>query len=251
MTMTNLCSRSVQALAALGALLLGGCGALKYGDFPAAKPRDPIPNPLPALDDITVARVATPEEFGDRAWTELLEAALLAVDGIDRVHRIERPATNGGGESKRDMPALDPSSRGLLAVRVLSFDPYYPPVAHVEVDFFMARGAYEEDRSVVELERLGSAPHRATQTERTPWIRFQKVFSVADPGVAERLRRFARSQGDEKRGTTPVDRMVLISDRFMDFVMHETVRECFARIETKEVESNGFLGQLFARSAQE
>ena len=68
--------------------------------------------------------------------------------------------------------------------------------------------------------------------------------------LAKRLKRFAKSQGDQDRGMDAEDRVSRIPDRFIDFVFHETLKECFARIGTKEKETDGFLRKLFAGSSE-
>ena len=52
--------------------------------------------------------------------------------------------------------------------------------------------------------------------------------------------------------STPVVTLVVEPGRyrFMDFVMYETLTECFARIGTKETETDGFLRKFLAGSAQ-
>ncbi len=45
-------------------------------------------------------------------------------------------------------------------------------------------------------------------------------------------------------GFEPIDRILRISDRFIDFVVYETVKECFYRIDSSERESDGFLRKL-------
>ena len=77
-----------------------------------------------------------------------------------------------------------------------------------------------------------------------PWISFQLHLRADDPDVARKLARYARSQGDHDRGFDQSDRILRISDRFIDFGAFETVRECFNRINSTEEESDGWLQQL-------
>ena len=127
---------------------------------------------------------------------------------------------------------------------MLEFDPYYPPAALVEVNFYLPPEATGTGYDPLTLDRMGTAPGSSQATDQGPWLRFQRRYSADDSGVMESIRSYAASAGDTERGFDPVDRIVRISDRFMDFVLYETLKECFSRIDTKEEESDGFLGKL-------
>ncbi len=228
-------------------LALSGCGRLKYWDFHHSSLLPPIENPLPALHDISIAPVEAPADFAESEWSSHLEQALLEVEGVTMVRRV---AALGTDRRVDGIPRLENGSQALLHLAVLSFDPYYPPTAHIEVDFYVPRHLVEEDRSVLEMDRHGSPPHRSDAAKREPWIRFQRVFDAQDPEVARALSKFARCQGDWDRGLGEEDRVLRVSDRFIDFVCYETLKSCFARITTKEKESDGFLGKLLVGSAE-
>lgn len=239
------CGRIV--LCALVALSAAGCGRLKYWDYHNAPLLPAVDNPLPTLHAISITPVIAPEAAADCDWSARLEEALLKVEGVTTVRRVEAASSAGAQEG---LPRLENGSQALLQFKVLAFDPYYPPSARVEVDFFVPRYLKEEDGSVLDMDRHGSPPRAARESRREPWIRFQRVFDAQDPGVARSLSDFARRQGDWDRGLGDEDRVLRVSDRFVDFVCYETLKSCFARITTKEKESDGFLRKLLAGSAE-
>ena len=241
--------RLAASLLALTALAVSapGCGALKFWDFHAAPNLPRIDNPFPALQQIAVTPVAAPSEvYSGEDWTQVLERAVLIVDGITQVRRVAALAPDDD-----ELPELPAGSQGLLEIHVRAFDPFYPPRAHVEVNFYVPqslRGGNGD--GLIELERRGSPLGKRGGEPRKPWLRFERVYDASDARVARRLRRYARSQSDWDRGMKPEERVTRVAERYLEFVFYETLRECFMGLEAKEEESDGFLRKLLARAAE-
>ena len=207
----------------------------------------PVENPLGSLTGVSLAPVSVPSEYADRKWTEQLRGALLRVDNLDNVPLVPWSMAD---RKSRKLPELGADSQALLHLTVIEFDPYYPPSATVEVDFYIGHQALAPEMSIIEMERHGRPLGAKKQGPRSPWIRFQRVVNLTDPKVARRLARYAEAQGDNDRGLAGVDRVARVSDRYMDFVLHDTVQECFARISNKEKETDGSLRKLLAGSVE-
>ena len=204
---------------------------------------DPIRNPVPGLIAVSVLPVHADSLDNSASWIQALESNLLRVEGMQTV-RVATPP------SKRLLTGPDPKlsvvegTQGLIELKVRGFDPYYPPSAQVEVNVYFPGQTQQKQDSVLQLERMGVATQTSGRKTLKARLSFQLDIRADDPQVAERLKHYARCQGDGDRGFSPTDRILRISDRFIDFVVYETVKECFYRIDSSERESDGFLRKL-------
>ena len=224
-------NRSLFLTASLVLLPLCGCTAIR-------KPLEPVHNPVDALQEVMLIPVGAENADSSQQWTRQLQQALLKVEGIQRVQSLPPSAADN------PTALLRSANRCLLEVNVLDFDAYYPPYAVVEVNFYVPPQAHSAAWDPLQMERMGRAKGSVQQSDRGPWLRFQKRYGADDMKVMQALTRYAMSSGDDSRGLDPVDRVIQISDRFVDFVFYETLKECFSRLDRKEEESNGFLGEL-------
>jgi hypothetical protein len=201
--------------------------------FPGYTPDlEPITNVVPSLTGVSVVPVRAQNPEASGVWTQAIANNLLRVDGIDSV----RFTTGAEPEvfAPARAPRPEPGTQGVFALEIRAFNPYYPPSAQVEVSFYRSPGSTPANRDAIFLERRGTAQVSPTRGSTTPWLRFQLSLRADDPKTMRLLKRYARSQGDADRGFDKLDRIVRISNRFIDFVVHETIRECFQRLETKE-----------------
>ncbi|MFQ5654434.1 MAG: hypothetical protein ACE5GW_06855 [Planctomycetota bacterium] len=205
-------------------LLTAGCSLLPWH----TRALPPIGNPIRGLEEIVLMPVEATEAEASDTWTQSLRGALLEVNGIDRVSLAA--AIGPGEEPSRPLDALGKGAGGVLRVKVLDFDPYYPPSAHVEVSLFVPPRSHGTEREILTLERRGNAMEAVVASPRKPWIRFQRWIRSDDPRVMKDLERYARARVDRDRGFGDTDRILRISGRFIDFVAHEILKECFRRI---------------------
>lgn len=212
--------------------LLCGCSMIQKWFEPPVLPE--IANPVGKLEEIAIVPVAASSEEASLLWTELLRGELLRVRGLDRVRVIDP------GDEIRDpleLPQLPDSVQGLLEINVLRFDPYYPPVAHVEVNLYAPPGSSYTAGSkggadaIMQLDRQGKDAERRTDGPRGPWVRFQKMFEADDPRIQRAIHEYAAVLDDNDRGISSVDRVTRISDEFAAFVVYETLKECFHRLD--------------------
>lgn len=197
----------------LAMLCFAGCAAVPM-------PLAPIANPIPTLDEVSIVPVAARDLDESENWTRHLQSALLRVDGVDRI-ALRPPLDSDGAPSLAGHQAV-------LAIDVIEFDAYIPS-ASLEVALYVPNtsGAWDP----LTMDRQGAAPvNDRFRTGTGPWIRFQKRYSVEDAEVMNALRRYALSLGDTDRGFTPEESVLKISDRFIDFVLYEALKDCFERI---------------------
>ncbi|MGE3165025.1 MAG: hypothetical protein AB7O52_08970 [Planctomycetota bacterium] len=213
-------------------LALSASGCAFVNSF-FAPPRLPtIANPIAELDEIAIVPVAAEDAASSSAWTEHLRGELLRVQGVERVRVV---APDQVRMQAGQLPELPDSARGLLRIDVLRFDPYYPPRAHLEIDFYAPPSfAGTSGRDVLALDRQGGDPVAAGSRRREPRLRFQSVLRADDPAVVRAIEQYAAAQRDDDRGLNAVDRVTRVSDRFMAFVVYETLKECFSRLDDGE-----------------
>lgn len=216
--------------AGLACTILGGCSLVRSWFTPTTLPE--IHNPITELDEIAIVPVAASDAGASATWTEHLRGELLRVQGVDRVRLVNADSSM---TNPRSLPTLPDSARGLLQIDVLRFDPYYPPVAHLEINFYAPPSfAGSSGRDVLTLDRQGNDSIAVGSRRREPWLRFETVFRADDPTVVRAIEKYASAQHDEDRGLSAVDRITRISDRFKAFVIYETLKECFARLDSAE-----------------
>lgn len=209
---------------ALAALTLPGCSLIRSW-FPP-RPLPPIASHVAGLAEIAIVPVAAASADDSLRWTEHLERQLLCIDGIERVRLV----TPEQVRARTGNPPELGSAQGLLSVAVLRYDPFYPPSAHLEIALYAPDRQPAPDRTLLALERNGHA-NGEESTQRSPWVRFQTVIRADDAAVNRRLLAHARAQADEDRGLDGFDRLTRISDRFIDFALHEALARTFGRIE--------------------
>lgn len=216
--------RTTLLLSPLLVCALSGCSLIQQWWHPTI---EPIENPGAPLRDVAILPVSASNAELGFTWTQLLRGQLLRVEGVDQVRVVDpRSLSDANGSG----PELPQGSQGLLHIKVLRFDPYYPPLAHLEVSFFAPQNA-TQDRSILTLDRNGTDAAHSGPVHNEPWVRFQTVYSADDPDVARSMESYAHAQGDNDRGLDSVDRIARVTDRYIDFVLYETLEECFGRIQ--------------------
>ncbi len=169
-------------------------------------------------------------------WTSKLQKALLHVDGLQMVQLVSGTDKSMMSSSQNTMNQssgmqIPNGSQGILRFKVLDFDPYYPPTAHVQVELYLPGGVQKKkENKLLQLDRQGmgvsSSQHDASPSQ---WIRFQKVYKADDPKVAYAIQSYSLSQGDKDRGLSTTDRIVKVSDRYIEFVLYQSLRDAFAQ----------------------
>ncbi|MEM7166965.1 MAG: hypothetical protein AAF581_15990 [Planctomycetota bacterium] len=219
--------RTRLALLCLGLVpLLSGCKLYYAVHEHFTRPRafEAIAAPHDAFDEVAIVPVPAYDADTSIRWTNFLNRQLLHVDGLDRVRILDGVLPTASKQLTRALEGSD----GLLQVTVLDFDPYYPPSAHVEVALFVPGGPMRKDDSIVELDRQGAATGAGAR-KQGPWLRFETTCDAADPTLQSELTHFARAHYDDDRGMDELDRVTRVSDRFMNFVFHRALAECFER----------------------
>ncbi|MFN0060596.1 MAG: hypothetical protein ACKVX7_19240 [Planctomycetota bacterium] len=205
--------------------LASGC-ALTTRTLPLA----PIVNPLSHVKEIRLTPIISTDHATSLTWTDCVRDHLLRVKGIERVVIGQSGASTAtNGVVPATLKAAD-AAEARLEIRVLSFNPFYPPSASVEVEFDTAPGPRGAPRDGMFLERRGTAHEPAAEPAAPSSGRFQLVLRAEDSETAALIQRYAWSQGDHDRGYAQTDRILRVSDRYIDFVAYQCVQETFARL---------------------
>ncbi len=193
-----------------------------------------IANPLEQLEEVSLLPIIAESLDRSQSWTDSFRKNLLRVDGIDRVVLTDYPVTDG-----QPMPAsytldelpIAATSQALVEIKVLTFDPYYPPSASIEVHVYVPSGVRRPGDSGLDLDRQGHMPVGGFGQIAKHQLSFQAVYRTDDPQTAFEVQKYAWTLSDDDRGMTDVDRILRSSDRFIDFVAFEAIEQCFARLE--------------------
>ncbi len=227
------------AVCAFLCVFLSGCAS-----WPFRTPGQEIHNPVPDLREVSVIPVSAANAADSELWTQRLEEALLLVDGVQRVRVLAptpRPGSENGAPTVRE---LAEETQCLLELKVLSFDPYFPPSARIEANFYLPPSGSHSSWDPVTMDRLGTSPVSTTTGDRGPWFHFQRSYRADEAAVMKRVKRYAATLSNRERGFEAVDGVLRVSERYIGFVLHETLKECFSQIDRKERESNGILSKL-------
>ncbi|MEM7262291.1 MAG: hypothetical protein AAF488_09905 [Planctomycetota bacterium] len=202
--------------------LLPGCGMLR------------INNPVEGLSEVSLLPIAAESLERSQTWTDAFRKNLLRVNGIDRVVLTDYGMQHGqptpASFTLDDLPIAQ-GSQALLEIQVLTFDPYYPPSASVEVNLYVPGGMRPADDAGLDLDRQGAMPRRGSHRAAEHRLTFQKHLRADDPATAWEVEKYALLQLDDDRGMDGVDRVLRSSKRFIDFVAYETLEEVFSRVE--------------------
>ena len=192
-----------------------------------------IDSPMEELHEVSLLPVIAESINKSQSWTDSFRKNLLRVEGIDRVVLTEYPVTDGqpmpASYSQDELPIAE-TSQALVEIKLLTFDPYYPPSASLEVNLYVPSGIQKKDDPGMSLDRQGQMPLRGFGRIAKHKMTFQLVYRADDPKTNFELKKYAWAQSDDDRGMTSVDRIVRSSDRFIDFVAFETIEESCARL---------------------
>lgn len=209
----------VLRLVAIGSLALLPTGCYLF------PPR--VANPVPGLKEISLIPVAAETIDRSTTWTSRLRNNLLRVDGVDRVELVAPAMAKERGRS--NLLPIAETSQALIEVELLDFNPYYPPSATVKVDLYVPSGGRTSSHEGIEMDRWGSLSKSKVRVARHR-VSFTVVVRTEDPESDLRLRLYAATLTDDDRGYDAVDRILRTSDRFIDFVAYESVRQSFNRL---------------------
>lgn len=211
-------------LRATSLLLAVGCSALTGCAWFAPR----VDNPVPGLEEVSLIPVAAHTFEDSIAWTTRLRDNLLRVHGVDRVQVVDPGLTDDTPRPPHQLPIAE-TSQALLEVRLLDFDPYYPPSATVEVDLYVPSAGRASPDAGLHMDRWGSIQRASSKVARHK-VSFTIVVRTDDPQTDLRLRLYAATLTDDDRGYDSVDRILRTSDRFIDFVAFESIRQSFERL---------------------
>ena len=158
-----------------------------------------IDNGVALLKSVSLVPVVAESPEASGTWTRSLQSGLLKVDGVDSV-RFTTAQPSRILDSMGDTPPIVEGTQGLLEVKLIGFDPYYPPSAQLEVNFYLPRRSGAPVGDVIFLERQGTTGPDSATEHQGPWIHFQLDLRTDDPVTMRRLRRYARAQGAKDRG---------------------------------------------------
>lgn len=173
-------------------------------------PREPTRPPL-VLVLAPVLNLSGSEDFDALRVTDLVASEIQSFPGVQVVpvnRALGELASHGklNVESAADAVGLAQAlgADGTLVVAVTEYNPYYPPVVGLVMQWYQPGGARRtgaaRNGSAAETHAMPDRMRLAPRSEMAPVLQVQRVFNAADQEVVEKIRAYA---GRKDRHASP------------------------------------------------